>query len=140
MASSTRSSVGRPLAEANSCRRVSVSGLKCTSMPSVYESCPPLSNRVRDCPANATGVKYALGGTSLLNCGVMGGFRRESVNTWRPGRTWRSECLVRDHCWAKVRDGDDTSEWIGGACFSLPSNHWQTYEKLRTLGSITRRF
>src|ERR1039457_379625 len=22
----------------------------------------------------------------------------------------------------------------GGACFSLPSNHWQTYEKLRTLG------
>src|ERR1035441_2054925 len=24
---------------------------------------------------------------------------------------------------------DDTLQWSGGACFSLPSNHWRTYEK-----------
>src|SRR2546426_199950 len=35
-----------------------------------------------------------------------------SVNAGRLGRTWRSECLVRDHGWAKVRDGDDTDGWI----------------------------
>ena len=40
---------------------------------------------------------------------------------------------------AKVRV-DYASEWIGGACFSLPSNHWQTYEKLRTLGRHEREF
>ena len=34
------------------------------------------------------------------------------LNTTRLERTWRSECLVRDHGWAKVRDGDDTDGWI----------------------------
>src|ERR1039457_6313812 len=54
----------------------------------------------------------------------------------------RQERFPRRPCLASIRHGDYTSEWIGGACFSLPFNHWQTYEKLRTLGrlSITKRF
>src|ERR1035437_1850229 len=35
-----------------------------------------------------------------------------SVNAGRPGRIYFSECLVRDHGRAKVRDGDFSRRWI----------------------------
>src|ERR1019366_10551054 len=87
MASSTRSSVWRPLVDANSCRRVSVSGLKCTSMPSVYESCPPLSNPslvIQDEPGGGAGFSYKM---SLEERSRMLGFdhQRADIGTIEPG-------------------------------------------------------
>src|ERR1035437_5508454 len=60
----------------------------------------------------------------------MGCSRRESVNPWRPSRTY----FPQGRLWTTSGTSPDCR--VGGACFSLPSNHRQMSEELRTLGGL----
>jgi hypothetical protein len=79
------------------------------ALPSFMERRFPGGTRITD-RARADRSQHSPSGASLARSPQSA--RKTLVNAARPGRIYFSECLVRDHGRAKVRDGDFSRRWI----------------------------